>query len=365
MFEAPFYTARRPLVNFAAAMARRDLTVGFIGGSITDQRSRNRWADMLTYELCSAHPEVSLHIVNAAIGATDSLHALFRAEQDLADRGCDIIFIEFAVNDLGMPPERRARVREGLVRKLWRSGCDLVFVYTYERSMLADMLAERLPDSIADFETLAAHYGIPGVFSGCYALDCVRRGRLRYEEWLPDGLHPEHCGSRFYADPVLALLNAELTRTAGMTAGENAAVLPAPLRSDNGEKAYCLPFSRIERSGYWFEQQPLVLPLVRRTLSSFAPGSSLAFEFEGSGFVIMQDFGQCAGDFDYRIDGGAWQRSGIAQEAWIQSGWGVMRYVVQDDLAPGTHRVELALCLRPESDAKGCNLDICYVGIFP
>lgn len=364
MFEAPFYIQRKPLARWNAAIAAKDVTLGFIGGSITDQRSREHWAEKTLYELCAAHPDVSFHIVNAAVGATNSLHALFRAEQDLIGRGCDVIFIEFAVNDLTMLSVQRRRVREGLVRKLLHENCDLVFVYTYERSMLDDLMANRLPESVAEFEAIAAHYGIPGVFMANYALDCVKKGRLRYEEWLPDGLHPGHCGSRFYAEPVLALLNAGLQSDAMECILQDSA-LPPPLLASNYETARILPFDSIRRKGYWFEQQPLTLPLVFKTLSSFAPGSSLDFAFEGSGFVIMIDFGNFAADFRFRIDGGEWQSSNIPQEAWIQAGWGVMRYTAVEDLARGTHRVELEVCLNQNSDTMGCNLDICYIGILP
>lgn len=364
MFEAPFYIRRKPLTHWAAALAAKDITLGFIGGSITDQRSREHWAEKMVYELCAIHPDVSFHIVNAAVGATNSLHALFRAEQDLIGRGCDVIFVEFAVNDLAMPAVQRRRVREGLVRKLLHESCDLVFVYTYERSMLDDLMAARLPESVAEFEDIAAHYGIPGVFMANYALDCVKKGRLRYEEWLPDGLHPGHCGSRFYAEPVLALLNAELP--ADPAAGTPpASALPEPLLASNYENAHTLPFDRICRKGYWFEQQPLTLPLIFKTLSSFAPGSSLEFDFEGSGFVIMIDFGNYAADFRFRTDGGAWQYSDIPQESWIQAGWGVMRYTAVEDLDRDSHHIELEVCLHQNSGTMGCNLDICYIGILP
>ncbi len=364
MFTAPFYRARRPLNRFAQAMKAKNVTIGFIGGSITDQRSRDHWADMLVYELCSAYPDVSFHVVNVAIGATDSLHALFRVEQDLCGSGCDLVFVEFAVNDLGMEKGLRNRVREGLVRKLMRTGCDVAFAYTYERSMLKDMLASRLPDSIGDFEAIGEYYGIPGVFMGSYALDCVKRGRLRYEEWLPDGLHPSYSGSRFYAAPVLELLKEELRR-AGEETVKQAGEMPAPMFDGEYDRAWILPFDKMARRGYWFEQQPLVLPLIRRTLSSFAPGSSLEFDFVGSGFVVMVDYGNCAADFNYRIDGGDLKCSDFPKKAWIQSGWGVMKYVVEDHLSYGTHRVELELCLKPDGEAEGCNLDICYVGILP
>ena len=38
----------------------------------------------------------------------------------------------------------------------------------------------------------------------------VRAGRLRWEHWLPDGIHPQARGSRSYADCVCAFLEREL-----------------------------------------------------------------------------------------------------------------------------------------------------------
>ena len=47
---------------------------------------------------------------------------------------------------------------------------------------------------------------IGSVWMGLHALREVRRGLLTWEEWLPDGLHPENRGSLVYAHSVTAFL---------------------------------------------------------------------------------------------------------------------------------------------------------------
>jgi hypothetical protein len=78
---------------------------------------------------------------------------VFRAQRDLIDRECDLVFVEFAVNDNGTPKETRMKTREGLLRKLLQDDRrDVVLVYTYCQEMYEDMVAGRMPSSIEEFE---------------------------------------------------------------------------------------------------------------------------------------------------------------------------------------------------------------------
>ena len=363
MFEAPFYHLRRPLSNFYRAIQSKSVTVGFIGGSITDSRSRAKWSDVIIREFCARYPDVSIQVVNAAIGGTDSIHGVFRAEKDLVPYNCDLIFIEYAVNDAALETQLRNRSREGLIRKLWRPDCDLVLTYTFERPMLEDMLALRLPASIAELEDIAEHYQIPSVFMGCYALDCLKRGLLRWEEWLPDGLHPDSCGSRYYAAPVIKMMEEAAAQT-----NAPAYVLPGPMFAHQMETASRLPFSQIRRSGYWFIQHPIDTTLVDTMLSTSALGSYLEFSFEGTGVVICTSWGTCAADYRWKVDDGPWQVSQLSRPDlpdWPGK-WGWTRTnLLADHLEPGVHQLHIEPCLHQSEDCKGINFDLCYIGILP
>lgn len=361
MNRKPFYIFRN-MSEFRRAMEKGHVTIGFIGGSITDPRGRERWSEFLISRLIADYPHVTVDVENVAIGATGSDYAVFRAEQDLICRDCDLIFIEYAVNDNAIDTVIRNASREGLIRKLLHgTNADLVLTYTYCAPMLEKMLAGELPDSVAELEHMAEHYGISSVFMANYALHEVLRGTLRWEEWLPDGLHPENTGSRFYAEPVYALLQHALNK-------ENCKQLcrtTAALLSDNWERAEALPLGAVERHGYWRLYRCLDRPLVRQVLATTCVGSRAVFEFEGTGLVLTLSFGWMAADYRWRIDGDAWTAERYDRPDWMDDHTWLRTKTLTHTLPFGTHTAELEL-LPPSDDGKhkGTAFEICCIGIL-
>ncbi|GAG09786.1 unnamed protein product, partial [marine sediment metagenome] len=194
-----------------AALADGAATLGFAGGSITDPRAGHNWPEAVIAWFVETFPDVRFSVENMAIGATGSESAIFRAQRDLIDRGCDLVFIEYAVNDVGMSTEKRGRTREGLLRKLLAGeGRDVVLAYTFGRAMYDDMLDGRVPDTIAEFEQLGEHYNLGSVWMGLHTLREVQAGRMRWEHWMPDGVHPQLRGSLSYAQSVIEFCRREL-----------------------------------------------------------------------------------------------------------------------------------------------------------
>ena len=156
---------------------------------------------------------------NSTIGATGSLCALSLAKKEFIDTSCDLVFVEYAVNDNGIDSDERMRTREGLIRKLLAANIDVVLVYTFYQDMFQEVDRGEIPGSISDFERLAEHYNIGSVYMANAAYDKVKRGMISWKMWLPDGTHPQHLGSYFYAEKVIEYLEGELLR-------ENAAPIP-------------------------------------------------------------------------------------------------------------------------------------------
>src|SRR5688500_18389521 len=98
---------RSGLRRTRAAIDRRQITLGFIGGSITDGRTGYSWPEATIAWFCRTFPGVRVIVENAAIGATGSELACFRARRDLVDRGCDLVFVEYAVNDFNENSDKR------------------------------------------------------------------------------------------------------------------------------------------------------------------------------------------------------------------------------------------------------------------
>jgi hypothetical protein len=337
------------------------LKVGFLGGSITDPSTANRWPEPLAGWLTDAQPGLRLAIENAAIGATGSELAAVRATPDIVARGCDLVFVEYAVNDFGTESGLRARAREGVLRQLLRGGtCDVVLVYTYGPDMQADMLAGRVPPSIADFELLAEHYGLNSVWVGLHSFREVQRGIMTWEEWLPDGLHPESRGSLSYAQAVMAFLSEAIARPAQ----QPKPAFPAALTPGAWEQMSRVAFDAVELSGPWAVRRSQLCRGVDELLVSSAPGAELKFKFTGRGLLIGFDFGRTAGEFRYRVDGGPWITTCRDCPSWAGPfGW-LRHYLISETLTAGPHTFELVTLPGATTEVRGTRTAIGFFAVI-
>ncbi len=358
----PVVRRRGDLAHTRAALAQGRLTVGFLGGSITDPSTFNRWPEPLAGWLADAQPGVHLTIENAAIGATGSDLAAVRATPDIVGRGCDLVFVEYAVNDLGTEPGLRARTREGVLRQLLRTDkCDVVIIYTYGPDMQADLLAGRVPASIADFELLAEHYGLNSIWVGLHSLREVQRGVMTWEEWLPDGLHPESRGSLSYAQAVMAFLSEAIARPAKAAARP---ALPPALTVGAWENMSRVSFDAVERTGPWAVQRSQLCRGVDQLLISSAPGAGLKLKFTGRGLVLGFDFGKTAGEIRYRMDGGEWVTTRRDCPGWAGTlGW-LRSHVITDTLPAGPHTFELVTLPGATVEVRGTRTAIGFFAVI-
>jgi lysophospholipase L1-like esterase len=361
------YNHRGRLINTKEAIRRGKLTIGFIGGSITDGRSMHNWPEPVAAWFVDKFPGVRIQVENAAIGATGSDLAVFRADRDLIDRGCNLVFIEIAVNDMEEPAEKRRRTQEGLIRKLLKDGKrDVVVLYVYCQEMYDDMMNGRVPWLIEDFEQINRHYNLGSVWMGRYALDEVIKGKMRWEEWLPDGLHPQSRGSLSYGQCAIAFLEEELKQG---HAGSGSDILSGdkllpPLNSAHWGNISFIPFEEVKLEGAWQVKRWLTLVWVDQVLSTSAPGAKLSFHFEGRALSLGFDFGKASSEFKYRVDGGEWQEAVRDRPDWCgEMNW-FRIFNVADDLAPGGHFFELEVTHgnRPEC-SKGNHFNLAMIGV--
>lgn len=319
--------------------------------------------------LVERFPGVRFVEENAAIGATGSELGVFRAQRDLVARNCDLVFVEFAVNDGQCPAQRRFHTREGLLRQLLAGqGRDIVLVYTFGQDMYQDMSQGRVPQSIADFEELGKHYDIGSSWMGLYALREVQAGRMRWEEWLPDGLHPQQRGSLSYGQCVSQFLERELggsqapTPTAVAVSAEPDA-LPEPLHPGHWQGARMVPLDSLQCFGSWRLRRWAGLSWIDQILETSAVGDRLQFEFSGRVLAMGFDFGKTSAEFRYRLDDGDWVDEVRERPDWVgPEGWYRIS-ILAEDLGPGPHRCELEVLHGDRPDCTGTNFRLAMVGV--
>jgi GDSL-like Lipase/Acylhydrolase family len=342
------------------------LTVGFIGGSITDPRPGYNWPEPVMAWFVERFPQTRFVVENAAIGATSSDLAVFRAQRDLIDRQCDIVFVEYAVNDYDMPTAERTRTREGLLRKLLAgAGCDVVLVYTFCQNMYADMMTGQVPASIREFEELGAHYNIGSVWMGLHALREVQAGQMRWEEWLPDGLHPQNRGSLSYAQAVTAFLERELNTAPATSEILTGSRRPAPLNPQHWEGAHRLSLDTVELEGPWTLRRWPHMVWMDLVLDTAAVGAKLKVGFEGRAVSVGFDFGKTSADFRYSLDDQPWVVHHFDRPVWCgPTGW--FRTVnLANDLPPGRHTLRMEVIHGDQPECNGTNFRLALIGVVP
>ncbi|MFC5404748.1 SGNH/GDSL hydrolase family protein [Cohnella soli] len=358
-------TVRTPLIRTLHALREGEVRVGFLGGSITDARPGHNWSDKIMNWLAWQYPNARFIAENAAIGATGSDSGLFRMDNDIIRRNCDLVFVEYAVNDYYVPVEQRKKSREGLIRRLLsRSTCDVVLTYTFLQAMYPEMKAGKVPDSIAEFEELADRYAISSVWMGLHAFEEVQRGALLWEEWLPDGLHPTHRGSLSYAQSVMRFLEQELNRSDVSNFTALPRQLPAPIEADHWEDIDFVPLDEVTTSGHWVVHRSSTIVWIDEMLVTSAVGAKLRFSFEGRGLVLGFDFGTYASEFTYTVDNGEPVRVKRNRESWcVDEGW--YRFtLLSDQWARGTHRIEIEVVHGEDVNCRGTRFKLACIGVI-
>ena len=346
---------RGRLERFAEAIRSGRITLGFIGGSITEAHRPSNWPYFITSWLLQRYPGLRIRWENAAIGGTGSLSGGFRCEEDLLNENCDIVFFEYAVND-GPGPET-FRTREGLLRMLLAAGLDVVMVHTYCQDHDKAMAADKMPQGIVELEQLAEHYNVSSVWVGLHAYNEVKAGRMTWEAWLPEGLHPEYMGSSVYAEAVIRFLSDELSAPAARPILRGAA-MPEPIDPGCFQKYVEVPFDDVEFLGPWHIQREVKQSFFRHSLVTASDGASIRFKFKGRALTMMQSFGKTSGVFQCSIDGGEPVEIVGERDWWVPDAEWARPFLLADGLKPGEHTCTFTVRHGNRAECKGTNCRI-------
>ena len=313
---------RSGLPNFLAkAKTGGDLRVAYLGGSIT---AAPGWRVLSLDWMRTEFPAARFTEINAAIGGTGSDLGAFRVGHDVIAHRPDLVFIEFAVNDGGAPPDRVIASMEGIVRQILRAdpATDVCFVYTLSEPMLAELAKGVFPRAASAMEAVADHYAIPSVHFGVEVNRRIGAGSLVFKGDMPkqfdatatpmlfstDGVHPlVETGHRLYQD-VLARSFAAIQSASVPPSGPRH--LPAPLRDDNWERAKMIPIEPSMLRGEWRRVTPADderakafasrMPVLWKAVE---PGAELSVAFTGTMLSVYDLLGPGGGVVSVGVDG--------------------------------------------------------------
>ncbi len=274
-----------------AAVAGEKLTIGFIGGSITQGAAATE--DSLCYAARVAawwvkrYPQAEIVYINAGIGATTSQFGAARVQEDLLVQKPDVVIIEFSVNDNDEAPYTRRELfretYEGLVRKVYGASCSPAVVLVHN---------VRYSDGSSEEEMHAAlgqYYQLPCVSIKHTLYPLVRDGKIPACEVTPDGLHPNDEGHRLVAESI-----CKFFEWVSAECGENeeACLLPLKTVTENHyenamrmNNTVCSPVLNGFRAD--FSKQSGVRDVFKKGWYANEKNSSIVYHVTGSEIAVM------------------------------------------------------------------------------
>ena len=186
--------------KIAKAQAGEEVTIGYIGGSITEDgaaTTHDNCFAKLSYEYFknTFGKGNNVKYVNAGLAGTSSVVGNMRVDNDIFAKNCDVIFIEFAVNDQG--DDRFKKSYESLVNKcLDQPNAPAVICIT--------LCTKDGDGNQAWMAPIAEHYDL-AIISGRDAVkNGIKAGTLNWDRdyGSNDTIHPGNGGHKLISDII-------------------------------------------------------------------------------------------------------------------------------------------------------------------
>ncbi len=337
-------------------------TVAFLGGSITYNPG---WRDSICNYLKDKFPETKFTFITAGIPSFGSTENAFRLYRDVLSKGkVDLLFVESAVNDAGKnrPEKEIERSMEGIVRHALNTNpaMDIVFMYFVDPIKIKAYNSGKIPETIRIHEKVAKYYNIPVINLAKEVTDRINAGEFTWKDDFKD-LHPSPFGQGIYARSMRTFLENAFAMASKNNVQYKNRKLPPALDKYCYDNGILIPASEIKPVKGWKYYKIWEPPMKARTRANYTkvpmlvgeyPAKPVKFEFSGTAVGIAVAAGPDAGIIKYRIDKGKWKTkdlftrfSKIYYLPWY--------YMLDDELSPGKHTVEIKLSRKTNKQSKG------------
>lgn len=179
-----------------------ELTIGFLGGSITQGSLASAPELCYAYQVFSwweqTFPDARFHYVNGGIGGTTSHYGVSRAVTDVLMYQPDVVVVDFSVND--EPDAFFQETYEGVLRRVisWKSKPAVL--------LLHNVFYDSGKNAQDWHNQTASWYGIPYVSIRDTIYQRMKDGLYTRKELTPDGLHPNDKGHQMVAEEIIRFL---------------------------------------------------------------------------------------------------------------------------------------------------------------
>ena len=335
----------------------KKLNIGYFGGSITEgsgatEWNRTSWRARLTRHLREAYPEAEITEIMAAVGGTGTDLGLCRCKHDLLSGDPDLVFIEFATNDMAMTYRDQLYGYENCLRQIlgYKDTVDIVCVFS------ATMGTEKLIWEKGNFgsrsvqATLAAHYGLPTADPGEALRMAVAREGGDWLRFTADTTHPNDEGYLIYTDVMKAAMERWLDGEVPTALAPHR--MPEPLCREPLVAGRMVDLCEIPEvlGEFTYVDRPFKWRFPHYC-EARGIGSTIRYSFEGTGFGLYMIMDDQSGVLDVTLDGET--RSVCLWDEYCKSFSRGGYHFVFRDLPYGKHGVEIRVSEEKHPESKG------------
>ncbi len=209
--------------TYAKLKAGEEVNIFYFGGSLvngTTATPGNCFRELTGKWLERNFPNATINNYNVAYGGTGTWLGLHRMYDEILSKEPDLVFIEFALNDLHeyVSPKDASMQLETIIRTIRKQApdCDIVNLISTQETAIYDLITDDLPFSqaIAHIE-IADAYNVPTLNIGHALADHLyQEAGYNYSEiwkdYMYDSCHPLDKGHKIYANVIEEYLESQL-----------------------------------------------------------------------------------------------------------------------------------------------------------
>lgn len=337
------------------AQAGEEITVGFIGGSITEGLTAGAdacWAKLTYNALCEMFPDTKINYVNAGLSGTPSILGVVRAERDLfGEKKPDIVFIEFAVND---GQEKMYKdCYESLVKKCLEK----------DNSPAVALLFTVLKNRYSCQEHMSAigeHYKLPMISVGNAINPMFDAGLMEWSKYSDDESHPNVWGHELVKDFIMNYINKVNEKAQAEDAPEPSTIPDTALNSTEYSEVKLLERDQmnVTKAEGFDETENVIATFKNGWAYRGREGASLTFTADFKTLFLVFRCNNSAGfaDAEVYVDG----ELANTLPSNKSGGWGNPEADLAWSGNGGQHTVEIKIA----PSEKGLTYGLCGIGVI-
>lgn len=231
------------LQRLAAALKKaeqgNEITVGFIGGSITEgynaSAPQNNYVNNVCGWLKNKFPCARINAVNAGIGGTSSYLGVHRVEKELLEYSPDIVFVDFSVNDYFAYEQMQSY--ENLIRRILCADSNPAVILLF-------MPKEDGVNMQEVQSAVGAYYRLPMISYADAVFGEMEKGDLAWRDISDDVVHPNDLGHSIIAILIEKYLDEVYMRADKLLEGAGY-TMPLPVTKEIYSNAFIADASNI------------------------------------------------------------------------------------------------------------------------